>query len=63
MRIEFDGVKQLSGDITQMTARVGGKVYQYSHVIPKEDEAFRASIEEHMFVQIARDIYLKEIKN
>lgn len=64
MIVRFDSarVRILSGEITQMTARVEGKVYQISRVVPEEHETCRAQIEECMFLDLAREIYTKEMK-
>ncbi|AMM44653.1 hypothetical protein [Xanthomonas phage f20-Xaj] len=45
-----------------MVMRIGGNVYQIDRVVEERDEPFRASIEEHMFIEMCRNIYLKEIK-
>ncbi len=62
MRLEFSGIKQHNGNVTEMTARVDGKVYSYRHVIEPKDEPFRKGIEEHMFLSIFREIFHNEVK-
>ncbi|UGL61177.1 hypothetical protein [Xanthomonas phage MUD8-T1] len=62
MRLHFGGVVQRAGRVTSMSMRHDGNVYQIDRVIDERDEVFRASIEEHMFLELCRDIYHKEIK-